>query len=308
MKKVVSAGFLFFLILSIYGQDENNFCLRDQDFHIVVLGSSTAEGQGPDDIQNAWVNRYLRFVQDINPNNQVTNLAIGGTTTYHILPDWFPQQPNRPVVNPNNNISRAIALGADAIIVNMPSNDAANGFSAQEQINNFQTIATEAFDAGLQFWFCTTQPRTPFGETENEVQLEVRDFILNFFGPFGIDFWTDFADENNDIKPIFDSGDGTHINDEAHEILFERVKDKNILSNLLDLPEGFDIALVDAEIILREGCGSKGFDFIITYVNQGSALFNLQSIVTHIIELNGCLLYTSPSPRDATLSRMPSSA
>ena len=25
-------------------------------------------------------------------------------------------------------------------------------------------------------------------------------------------------------------------------------------------------------------------------------------------ELNNCLLYTSPSPRDATLSRMPSSA
>ena len=27
-----------------------------------------------------------------------------------------------------------------------------------------------------------------------------------------------------------------------------------------------------------------------------------------ILEINGCLLYTSPSPRDATLSRMPSSA
>ena len=27
-----------------------------------------------------------------------------------------------------------------------------------------------------------------------------------------------------------------------------------------------------------------------------------------LIRLNGCLLYTSPSPRDATLSRMPSSA
>ena len=26
------------------------------------------------------------------------------------------------------------------------------------------------------------------------------------------------------------------------------------------------------------------------------------------IDVNGCLLYTSPSPRDATLSRMPSSA
>ena len=28
----------------------------------------------------------------------------------------------------------------------------------------------------------------------------------------------------------------------------------------------------------------------------------------HLTEHHGCLLYTSPSPRDATLSRMPSSA
>ena len=27
-----------------------------------------------------------------------------------------------------------------------------------------------------------------------------------------------------------------------------------------------------------------------------------------VVRLHGCLLYTSPSPRDATLSRMPSSA
>ena len=33
-----------------------------------------------------------------------------------------------------------------------------------------------------------------------------------------------------------------------------------------------------------------------------------QSEARRIVFLNGCLLYTSPSPRDATLSRMPSSA
>ena len=32
------------------------------------------------------------------------------------------------------------------------------------------------------------------------------------------------------------------------------------------------------------------------------------SYKTLIEQINGCLLYTSPSPRDATLSRMPSSA
>ena len=40
-----------------------------------------------------------------------------------------------------------------------------------------------------------------------------------------------------------------------------------------------------------------------TTVNASGAVFN-----TNVMNLNGCLLYTSPSPRDATLSRMPSSA
>ena len=33
-----------------------------------------------------------------------------------------------------------------------------------------------------------------------------------------------------------------------------------------------------------------------------------ETIVLRLLLANGCLLYTSPSPRDATLSRMPSSA
>ena len=35
---------------------------------------------------------------------------------------------------------------------------------------------------------------------------------------------------------------------------------------------------------------------------------DIRNVLTMIGELTGCLLYTSPSPRDATLSRMPSSA
>ena len=38
------------------------------------------------------------------------------------------------------------------------------------------------------------------------------------------------------------------------------------------------------------------------------ALYNLMLFVSVREPLYGCLLYTSPSPRDATLSRMPSSA
>ena len=37
-------------------------------------------------------------------------------------------------------------------------------------------------------------------------------------------------------------------------------------------------------------------------------MFDVKVDRVRIMNVNGCLLYTSPSPRDATLSRMPSSA
>ena len=44
--------------------------------------------------------------------------------------------------------------------------------------------------------------------------------------------------------------------------------------------------------------------------SDGGMYYDLESAKKHISEMinQGCLLYTSPSPRDATLSRMPSSA
>ena len=45
------------------------------------------------------------------------------------------------------------------------------------------------------------------------------------------------------------------------------------------------------------------------YTISGECLYQSINILkTKNRELEGCLLYTSPSPRDATLSRMPSSA
>ena len=43
-------------------------------------------------------------------------------------------------------------------------------------------------------------------------------------------------------------------------------------------------------------------------VDEVDSIINQEKPDTVCIELCSCLLYTSPSPRDATLSRMPSSA
>ena len=54
------------------------------------------------------------------------------------------------------------------------------------------------------------------------------------------------------------------------------------------------------EEVLMQGLANDGGLFMPDYWPQ----INIE----HIKSLNTCLLYTSPSPRDATLSRMPSSA
>ena len=74
----------------------------------------------------------------------------------------------------------------------------------------------------------------------------------------------------------------------------------NQLANGFDTPVEVDF-LPDGRMLVAEQSG------VIRIVNANgstSTLLNIRSIVN----AGTCLLYTSPSPRDATLSRMPSSA
>ncbi|MDZ4846303.1 MAG: GDSL-type esterase/lipase family protein [Chitinophagales bacterium] len=208
-------------------------CFPDSSIKIVVLGSSTTAGVGASVADSAWVNRYRVYLQSFNPNNDVINLGISATTTYQIMSDGFVPPIGRPAPNPNNNISKAIELQADAILVNMPSNDAFFGIDAETQMNNFKAIAHKADSAGIPIWIGTTQPRNLL-PAQIQTQLSVRDSIFSYFGKNAIDFWTTIANTNNLPNPLYDSGDGIHLNDAGHKILFERVVHKNIPTQIMD--------------------------------------------------------------------------
>ncbi|AEV32434.1 hypothetical protein Oweho_1438 [Owenweeksia hongkongensis DSM 17368] len=273
-KTLLSLFFIVFLSIPGKSNDTLNPCVRGQAFHLVILGSSTAAGAGPSSSANAWVNRYRTFLQSINPQNQVTNLAQGGTTTYHIMPDWFVAPSGRPTTNALRNVSEAIRLQADGIIVNMPSNDAAGGFTVNEQMANFILIAQVADSAGIPVWVCTTQPRN-FSTAKVQIQEGVRDSILSYFGAHAIDFWTGFADSTGQMGPTFDSGDGVHMNDTAHQILFERVRDKQIFSQLIDtlsVPEHSIYSIENTKM----KCGTEWDTVFIQLSNVGApSTYNL---------------------------------
>ncbi len=268
--------------LSLFAQPYINPCAQANPVHVVVLGSSTAAGAGPSSPDSTWVNKYRKYLQNINPGSQVTNLAIGGTTTYHIMPDWFIPPPGRPNSNPNNNVTQAITLGADAIIVNMPSNDTGNGFGTNEQMNNFITISQTADSAGIPAWICTTQPRNYGQQWQLDTQTEVRDSVLSYFGSYSIDFWTGIGDSTDHIMPQFDSGDGVHLNDAGHAILVSRVKGKEIPNVLADTLQTTDHLVQHIFTGALSVCGDSSTLVSSVIINRGVDAVNGLEVVYEV--------------------------
>lgn len=187
----------------------------------VVLGSSTAFGIGPMDIQRSWVPRYQRHLVALNAESSVHNLSFPGFTTFNIQADAFSPPDDREPPAPGRNITAALELRPTEILINLPSNDEAEGHSAAEQLENYDRVV--ALAAPIPVWITSSQPRNFESDAQRESLKAVGDQIATRFSPRAIDFWTDLADGNGRILSEFDSGDGVHLNAAAHRVLYERV-------------------------------------------------------------------------------------
>ena len=222
--------------------DPNVFDISDSYFNITtdstvnniaVLGSSTAAGVGPSSSDSAWVTRYRNYLFEKNTTIKVINLAVGGYTTYDIMPTGYVPPESRPSPSISQNITKAVSYSPKAIIINLPSNDVSSGYSISEQLANYDTILSVANSNNIPVWITTTQPRNFSDIQQIRKQIEMRDSTYSRFGDKAIDFWTDIADSNGRINSIFDSGDGVHLNDTAHAVLFSRVVKAHVYDPLI---------------------------------------------------------------------------
>ncbi|MGB3800132.1 MAG: SGNH/GDSL hydrolase family protein, partial [Lewinella sp.] len=168
----------------------------------------------------------------------------------HILPTGS-EVPAGVDINPDpeRNITEALNRNPAAVIINMPSNDAANGISAEDQLANFATIVQLARDSGVAIWVATTQPRN-FGDAASiDVQREVRDSILSVYGDRSIDFWTGLATSAGTIEPLVDSGDGVHVNNIGHDTLYRRVVGTRMHSFVKQTRKAFADASLPVELL-----------------------------------------------------------
>ena len=198
-------------------------------YRIVVIGSSTSAGTGLSSVNEAWVWKYREYLTQLDTRYEVVNLALGGFATYNVLPTGtvIPVGVNR-TIDTERNITKALSLNPSGIIVNMPTNDSASGYSATVQFANFNLIRNTALALSVPVWISSPQPRNFGNASQLAIQYEVLNGSTTQFGQYSFDFWTNLATANGDINPFFGAGDGIHLNNTGHQILFERVVAKGI--------------------------------------------------------------------------------
>lgn len=196
---------------------------------IVVLGSSTAFGTGATPIENSWVNLYDTAIFQKNTKLNIINLSAQGYTTYQILPTGTVLPGGIGVtIDEDRNITKAFSYNPVAIIINMPSNDTAEGYSINTQLDNYAALNTAASNNSTPLWITTTQPRNFSSASNIQIQIDVKDEIITIYGEKSINFWEGIADVDGKILSNLDAGDGIHLNNDGHAILFNKVLNKNI--------------------------------------------------------------------------------
>jgi hypothetical protein len=218
------------------------------------------------------VNKYRDYIKRKNPASEVYNLGIPGFTTYHALcPDGFTPPAGRPAPAFGYNISEALRLDADAIIINLPSNDAANNYTLEEQQANFERVSDIARLNNIPIWVTTSQPRNDLNSAQRDQLPFLRDWILSRFGNRAIDFWSMLSNADGTILPSYNA-DNIHLNNAGHDTLYRRVLREMLLDSLCIAQSrvpvaraGNDTALyLPASSLLLDGSASFVYEAAIT--------------------------------------------
>jgi len=196
-------------------------------YRVVVLGSSTAAGEYARPLDSSWVNKFARYVGTIFQSYELVNLAVGGFTTFNVMPTGYqrpaPWNANSSLaVDVNKNITKALSLNPSLILINLPTNDCDLLVPVAQQLSNFDALLDAAGSRGIPVYLSTTQPRNETLERRT-LLIQMKDAIISRYTTKVMDFWTDLANPDGSINALYNA-DGTHLNNAGHEVLFQRAR------------------------------------------------------------------------------------
>jgi len=214
---------------------------------IVVLGSSTAGGDGASSFDSSWIGRLSRHYKDLGLIDTIYDRAIGGRTTL----DCMPTDPNHlgegqyPYPDTGRNITKALSYRPLPllVIISLPNNDIDKGEPLSEYLANLRTLYNILLVNNVRCIITSTQPRTDFNTPKRLLVKEGNDSILAEFPHNSLEFWDTLTDHTSvpdslGLKSMFNAGDGIHLNNAGHLLLYNiTIAFGNILAApLISLP------------------------------------------------------------------------
>jgi lysophospholipase L1-like esterase len=196
------------------------------DFHITVIGSSTANGIGASTSDFSWVTLLDDTLsKKVKTGYSTSNLAVGGYKAAELLPGS----------GAPGSIDDAIAEKPDLIVVALAgSNDIEPGFTTEMFMTQMAVVREAARAAGIPTFFMSPLPKS-LSVGEREILDEWSGLMASEFAqcwipgttktyaPCYIDVFDALADPSLGLATQYDSGDGQHPNDLGHALLFEAV-------------------------------------------------------------------------------------
>ena len=126
---------------------------------IVVMGSSSAYGWRATAQDSAWAYRLQNDLHFYNRGDTVIDIAFPGNTTYICLPTGASHPGYAPASDPTMNVTKAISLNPTFVIISLPTNDIADGYSNAESIANWKIITDSLTAHNIPYIITGTQPR-----------------------------------------------------------------------------------------------------------------------------------------------------
>jgi lysophospholipase L1-like esterase len=203
---------------------------------ISAIGSSTVSGEGAIPRDSSWVNLHTLYLTGLGLPVTTLNLGWSGTTSFNGLPSslgtgghaWPFPPGDEPFLG--QNVTAALSINPVVVFIAYPSNDLVLGKTMTEYLRNLRIIYDSVRAAGKIAYVATSQPRNDVGPAIRALQVVAKDSILAEFPGFTFNFWDPLADP---VTLGFKTGltdDGIHPNNKGHQLLFQVVKNTNVLS------------------------------------------------------------------------------
>lgn len=187
----------------------------------VVMGASSAAGAGASTSANSWV--ALLQADAMAAQVQLQNIAAGGYSTYQALSEHCAVNTLRRQPDAQHNIDKALTFGPDLVLLSFPSNDAALGYAAVETAANILLLRGQLADKNIALLVLSAQPRNMAADKQ-QLLTELNRLLKPVLTGCFVDIYAALAGAQGGLSVLYDAGDGVHLNDAGHALVYAAVK------------------------------------------------------------------------------------